>query len=464
MRTLAPLTMLLLSAPAATPGRPEPSSSSGPTPATARQVSVDIVQLFWNYGSSQHGGSPGTPAEGRKAMSDAAAVGMTYYRFVRPLRQALPPPHPTSNPTQWHSPLRCQAATHFWPVDQNATYLADEAEYWRKMDALFADAESLQVQLIPSLNWCLFLWPDLAGEPLHEMVANPHSASSAMLQKYVTTFVTRYANSPAVFAWELGNEYNLQVDLDFSDGCCNASGVAPPLGTPTHRSRADNFSTAELSAFQARYAGWIRAADSKRRPISTGHAVPRPGAWHLAQSYHAAQRDWGPDTEAQFRQSVATQSSGCELISYHYYPGPDNTRFGRTLGPANSAALFPHLVSAAKAAGKQWYIGEFGTTSSTDRQFTLNLLDQLGGVKDGPVMATMWVWEFTSSQPNISVVPGRQGDVAVIDKIKAVNAALKKTPTAKTDDGHFAKASKLHTVGGASPLPETDWISAAGHG
>ena len=261
-----------------------------------------------------------------------------------------------------------------------------------------------------------------------------------------------------------GNEYNLQVDLDFSDGCCNASGIAPPLGTPTHRSRADNFSTAELSSFQARYAGWIRAADSKRRPISTGHAVPRPGAWHLAQSYHAAQRDWGPDTEAQFRESVATQSSGCEIISYHYYPGPDNTRFGRTLGPANSAALFPHLVSAAKAAGKQWYIGEFGTTSPTDRQFTLNLLDQLGGVKDGPVMATMWVWEFTSSQPNISVVPGRQGDVAVIDKIKAVNAALKKTP-AKTDDGqHFAKASKLHTVGGASPLPETDWISAAGHG
>ena len=156
------------------------------------------------------------------------------------------------------------------------------------------------------------------------------------------------------------------MDLDFSDGCCNASGIAPPLGTPTHRSRADNFSTAELSSFQARYAGWIRAADSKRRPISTGHAVPRPGAWHLAQSYHAAQRDWGPDTEAQFRESVATQSTGCELISYHYYPGPDNTRFGRTLGPANSAALFPHLVSAAKAAGKQWYIGEFGTTSPAD--------------------------------------------------------------------------------------------------
>ena len=144
------------------------------------------------------------------------------------------------------------------------------------------------------------------------------------------------------------------MDLDFSDGCCNASGIAPPLGTPTHRSRADNFSTAELSSFQARYAGWIRAADSKRRPISTGHAVPRPGAWHLAQSYHAAQRDWGPDTEAQFRESVATQSTGCERISYHYYPGPDHPRFGRPLGPAASGVVLSAERSAIFAGSRSY--------------------------------------------------------------------------------------------------------------
>ena len=75
MRTVARLAVLLLFAPAPAPARLGPSISSGPTPATARQVSVDIVQLFWNYGSSQHGGAPGTPAEGRKAMKDAAAAG-----------------------------------------------------------------------------------------------------------------------------------------------------------------------------------------------------------------------------------------------------------------------------------------------------------------------------------------------------------------------------------------------------
>lgn len=102
------------------------------------------------------------------------------------------------------------------------------------------------------------------------------------------------------------------------------SGVAPSVGTPTHRTHEDNISTADLVAFQTRFAGWVRAADPKQRPISTGHATPRQGAWHLAQSYYAPQRDWGLDTEAQFTESVATQSAGCDIISYHYCTNPPN--------------------------------------------------------------------------------------------------------------------------------------------
>ncbi len=385
-------------------------SRASPPAASTRAVSVDIVQLWWEYGHAD-----GTPAQGRRAMADAVARGMTYFRF---------------------------GASHFWPTEMNSTYLTDEAAYWSAMDSLFADAAGLNVSLIPSLNWQIWLWPDLAGEPLAQMINNPHSKSSRLLRSYVQKFVRRYEHSAAVMAWELGNEYNLQADLDF--GQLNTSGIVPSLGTPTFRSRADNFSTADLAAFQVRYAGWIRAADSTARPISTGHAVPRQGAWHLAKSYYQPQRDWTMDTVEQFEHMVATQASGCDLVSFHYYGGDDNKRFGSAtctgdratctgksdccLGDASSAVLFSYLVNAAKRAGKQWYIGEFGTTSPTDRTFTLNLLSELEKVPaaDGPVLATMWVWEFGFSQPNISVSPnnGRKNDQAVIAKIRAVNAAL----------------------------------------
>lgn len=386
------------------------ANCASPTASTTRSVSVDIVQLWWEYGNAD-----GTPAEGRKAMADAAARGMTYFRF---------------------------AASHFWPNEMNSTYLTDELAYWSAMDALFADASDLNVSLIPSLNWQIWLWPDLAGEPLGQMISNRTSKSSALLKSYVQKFVRRYADSGVVLAWELGNEYNLQVDLDF--GALNTSGVAPRLGTPSFRSKADNFSTSELAAFQVVYAGWIRAVDSAALPISTGHAVPRQGAWHLSQSYHEQQRDWSMDSVQQFEHIVRIQSSGCDLISYHYYGGEDNKRFGPAtctgnrapctskteccLGEATSAVLFHYLVTAAKKAGKQWYIGEFGTTSPADRRFTLELLSQLRQVPpmEGPVLATMWVWEFGGSQPNISISPsdGRANDQAVIEKIQAANREL----------------------------------------
>lgn len=74
------------------------------------------------------------------------------------------------------------------------------------------------------------------------------------------------------------------------------------------------------------------------------------------------------------------------------------------------------------------------------------------------MLATMWTWEWPTGQPNISVVPGRQGDMEVIAKIKAVNAQLKKAedphknertaivdtnkhPTWKTDDDSQVGAS-----------------------
>lgn len=406
-----------------------------PLPRAMREVSVDIVQLWWAYSGlkmPKGQGYSGTPAEARRAMNDASTLGMRYYRF---------------------------AATHYWPQQMKDTYLAAESDYWHLMDVLFADAEKLQVGLIPSLCWNPFMFADLAGDSLSKFFTDSSSRSSKILEGYVGKFVRRYQHSPALFAWEIGNENNLHVDLDF--GRLNMSQIDSHMGTPTHRSRADNISTSDLVTFQHRVAGWIRAADNHKHPVSTGHSTPRPSAWHLAQNYLQPGNSsrWEHDTEDQFDQTVAIQAMGCDLISFHYYGWVDNVRFGKTLGDADSAALFPHMVRAANAAGKQWYLGEFGTRSPADRNFTLNLLNDLSTITHGPVVATMWTWEF-SWQPNITVNPkdARAGDEAVIQRIQAVNTLLQRPrPTVqaerlstpmKLDDNDFEVVVYGATSGG----------------
>jgi len=112
-----------------------------------------------------------------------------------------------------------------------------------------------------------------------------------------------------------------------------------------------------MVAFQGAVVGWVRqAAHPQPVLVSSGHAVPRPAAHHLALSYHAAQRDWTKDTEAELQAVLELCHSGLDLISVHIYPTPDNYRFGK--GPEYLLGIA--AKAAAAGPGKVVYLGEFG--------------------------------------------------------------------------------------------------------
>ncbi len=75
--------------------------------------------------------------------------------------------------------------------------------------------------------------PDLVGEPMDQW-GNPESKVHEWMREYVREVVTRYRYSPAIWAWEMGNEFGLQASLP--NAASHRAPIWPDLETATSRS------------------------------------------------------------------------------------------------------------------------------------------------------------------------------------------------------------------------------------
>jgi hypothetical protein len=317
--------------------------------------------------------APEGPAEARAQMDRARAAGFTHARFI---------------------------ASGYWPADMTRAngWRTNPSAYWQAMDQLMADARARQLRLVPSLLWNAWLFPDLNNQPLSALFT-PGSATRTMADQYVREFVQRYANEPAVAVWELGNEWNLLADLDFSTctvcagSTPNACGsLAPSLGTPCRRTTGDNIfscnacrgvstTVQDLGQWAQAVAQLIKQHDPLQRPVSSGHAWPRPAAWHLARSPCPA-CNWTADSEAEFTQTLGQlHPAPIDFISVHAYPGDDARRFGDTDGTGYE--LLRRTQVATASLGKRLYVGEYGEPRAGS--ITCGATEQCGG---DPLAAT----------------------------------------------------------------------------
>lgn len=344
-------------------------------------TSVNMVDLVWSYVGTGIGNRTSASA----AMRAACSRGFTYLRM---------------------------SATPFWPNELRSTWIEQPDAFWQAYDDLMDDADSAGCRLGPSILWFTFVFSDVAGEPLQQLLVEG-SRSRTLLRNFTQELVLRYAHRETVAFWELGNELNLLMDLNATQ---QQPGVAPQMGTPTKRTQADNISTADGAAIYTAMASWIRSADALSRPISTGHSIPRPQAYHLARSYHDPQRDWTKDTFEQFAQVLGQTSTMADIISVHFYNGTGVERFG--LNDPNGAGLLRFVKNATDSIGKPLYVGEFGQPSTTDwtqppspRQFSRAVLDEV--VELCIPMSTVWIWQFYQSAGKLTpftLVPGRDDD------------------------------------------------------
>ena len=275
-------------------------------------------------------------------------------------------------------------ACGFWPVD-NDLYLKDKEAYFRRLDRVIRAAEEQGVGLIPSLFWNLATVPDIVGEPLDQL-GNPRSRTIAFMRQYVTEVVSRYKGSPAIWGWEVGNEYNLAADLP--NAATQRPPVWPTLKTALHRTARDEAKFVDLGVALRLSAETARQLDPQRIILS-GNAVPRNSAYH-----NLHQHNWTEDTPEQFREILLRDNpSPIDTICVHVYPAEDNHYAAKspTLGE-----LVGRIQEDARRVRKPLFIGEFGVQSRGNQAREQAVFEELLAAieKHQVPLSAFWVYNF----------------------------------------------------------------------
>ncbi len=280
----------------------------------------------------------------------------------------------------------------FWPTE-NKLYLDDKEAYFKLLDKIVETAEKNNVGLIPSLFWYYPCAPDTMKEPLDQL-GNPKSKTIAFIKKFTKEVVTRYNDSPAIWGWEVGNEYNLHIDLP------NASEhrpwVHPDLGTPTNRTSRDDFKSHYMHVVFDEIAKVVREYD-KTRILITGNAVPHRFAYH-----NTTENSWDEDTREQYNEILLRDNPDpFDTISIHVYPVKDKKYVGRAKTVEEVIKVSQNLALTAK---KPLFIGEFGVPNNYSNEVKSVYKRMIKAIKDNNVpLSALWVYDYSEQDKEWNV-------------------------------------------------------------
>jgi hypothetical protein len=270
----------------------------------------------------------------------------------------------------------------FWPIE-NTLYFENKEKYFELLDNIIETAEEHHVGLIPSFFWHHATVPDLMGEPVSAW-GNPESLTHGFMSQYVEDIVTRYIDSPAIWAWEFGNEYSNVVDLP------NAASHRPKtwtnLGQPSSRTELDELSSEMMVVALQKFVEEVRKHDPYRL-ITSGHSMPRPSAWNQRENL-----TWKHDTEDQFKEILDFyHPEGMDLLQIHWYPH-QTRRFDRDLTFLESFQIY---MSTADKLNKPLFVGEFGVEGPATEENKALFFEMIQAIEESEVpLAALWQYDF----------------------------------------------------------------------
>ncbi len=258
--------------------------------------------------------------------------------------------------------------------------LDDRDEFFRRFDLVVRAAERAEVGLIPSFFWHFMSFPDLRDEP-RDQWGNPGSRTIALMRDVVAQIVERYKDSPAVWAWEFGNEPNLMADLP------NAAQFRKKGGT-----EHDDLTSSVMVVMLTEFAEEVRRHDI-HRPIIAGHSHPRPSAWH-----NTAEKSWNADSREQTLQIIRRDNPApLDTIAIHIY-GDHTTVKELAAWTTDHKEYLRAVRDLARELKRPVVVGEFGLPKQDDPAAMRAGYEQLlSAMETAEVdLAAFWVFDLKS--------------------------------------------------------------------
>ncbi len=306
----------------------------------------------------------------------------------------------------------------FWPANWNL-YRHNKAQYFRNFDAFVEAAEAIGIGLIPSLFWHHSTIPDLVQEPVGQW-GNRESKTIAFMRTYVEEVVTRYKDSPAIWGWEFGNEYNLVADLPGDND--HLPQITVENGTPAFRTKADKLGTQDIQVALTEFAKAVRKYDASRIIIS-GNANPRPAAWHLY-----TEKNWNRDTPGEYCRMLDEQNPDpVNTFSIHHYPDNELEYFDDQ--KASLTEVIRVTMEHAVKQKKPLFVGEFGAQELKlgAENARTKYLELLQGMEECKVpLAAVWVFDYPphDQQEGINISPDNGPREYMLQAIREMNLRM----------------------------------------
>ena len=379
-----------------------------------REISFDKFDLLHQYvvtanGTWEHDLRHGVPA----AETALRLLGANGFRVVRVNASPFYP--------SWFEDA-------FFDVDP-AREAQKRREYFAAFDQMLDACDRHGIRIVATLVWNPENLGDLGHHSLHEGLVDRRSIGRQRVEAYVREVVTRYRNRPTIAMWELGNEWNLVADIQFTNGPF----AGDPAGDVNHpgpvvRDARNNCTSDELSRYYAGMATFIRAVDGHHL-VTTGDSSPRPSAMHLLRAARAAAPvDWTPDSADELAAYLRlVNPDPIDVISIHYYDDGMLALGGRLGSPEN----LRFFARVAGEIGKPLFIGEIGLDAESWRYDTTTGLDLLRAtlavLVELKVPLTLY-WAFADDrqlgQGDASLRYGKTDEA--LGLIEAANAALRR--------------------------------------